>query len=84
MQFSADFMLHKIATNGLGLLKGLILPKVKQAQVHAFRPIHIDTFRFPRPHFVWYLRKNEKRILSWFLGLSLVVIILSLLIKNWR
>ena len=85
MQFSADYLLHRIANKGFWYLKEIILLlTVKQPRAFAFRPMPINIFVNQRPHIIWYLRKYEKQIIGKTIGLFLVVIILVLLIGNWR
>lgn len=76
-------MLHKIANNGLEFLKGFNPPrKVKQAQVHAFKPMRIEEFINQKPHPIWFLRRYEKRIIEFSVGFGLALTVLVLIIKN--
>ena len=76
-------MLHKIANNGLELLKGFNPPrKVKQAQVHAFKPMRIEEFINPKPHLFWFVRRYEKTVIEYSIVFGLALVMMILIIKN--
>jgi hypothetical protein len=79
-----DYLLHKLAETELRLER-TILDKIKQLGVApAFKPVEIYKFTHPRPHMMWYLRRNEKKITDWTVLAMTALTFFFFLIKIWR
>lgn len=77
-------LLHKIIAGIKGL--GTYLLEVQQliTKPSAFRPIPIDKFTNPRPNWMWYIRRYERKIIEYsVMGFGFLALIV-LLIKNLR
>ena len=80
-----DGGLHKIADTGLEKIYQfieLVKNNKNKPSPTAFKPVKLSALL--RPHPLWYLRRYEKRIIEYSITTVFLMMMIFLLIKNWR